>query len=270
MATLMKTPGTLLVHSAPDAPPAARERRRSVVLTTSVTLTTVTTTSLVTALICATLALVGCNRDAGPDPAPGAAPGAASGDGAATASAGAPDDDGASDARDPAARTPPPGASAGSVNDDPELLLLLGLAAPEPLRIDDLVTADDVRTITGFNDDLRAEALVGQATGPQYNSLHLERADGQLGFTLQVWLPGELRLARDQFERLRRTAFSEAQRVEAGNEAFTSETPTSIELTLVDYRSGAVIILGCARGLCNPSHLIRLSSLVVSRLAGSE
>ena len=148
--------------------------------------------------------------------------------------------------------------------------LLLGLAAPEPLRIDDLVTADDVRTITGFNDDLRAEALVGQATGPQYNSLHLERADGQLGFTLQVWLPGELRLARDQFERLRRTAFSEAQRVEAGNEAFTSETPTSIELTLVDYRSGAVIILGCARGLCNPSHLIRLSSLVVSRLAGSE
>ena len=102
------------------------------------------------------------------------------------------------------------------------------------------------------------------------NSFRAIKAEILKRISERVWLPGELRLARDQFERLRRTAFSEAQRVEAGNEAFTSETPTSIELTLVDYRSGAVIILGCARGLCNPSHLIRLSSLVVSRLAGSE
>ena len=152
-------------------------------------------------------------------------------------------------------------------DDSGELEMLLGLRDIPPFRIEDLLTADDLRETLGIRAPQERGSLTGATPSPYYNHLRYTTEDKeQLGVTLQYWHFKSTRAATTHFQLLKDSTAGEAKPVGLASESFYADFEGVTQLVSVDYELEAVLAIACQVDGCHVPQLMQWMRTAIQRL----
>lgn len=124
------------------------------------------------------------------------------------------------------------------------------------LNVDNLVSIKELREQTGYSGALIQTDLVGQESDNRYNVIRLSTdKTSELGFTVQVWKPGNESAASKRFEDLFKQSFGGEKQKDIANDAFLASHHNISELAFFDKRKSAVVMISCSHSVCKKEQL---------------
>lgn len=135
------------------------------------------------------------------------------------------------------------------------------------LNIENLITIKEVREQTGYAGAFAQTDLVGQPSDSRYNVIRLSTNNkNELGFSVQVWKPGNESAASRRFEDLFKQSFGGVKQKDVATDAFMSSHHKLHELAFYDKAKRAVVLISCSESVCKASALKGIASIVQRKL----
>ena len=148
-------------------------------------------------------------------------------------------------------------------------------AAPEPrmpkvrqgMSIEKLINIREFREKTGYSGALSEAWLLGQNPDQKYNSMRIATDnEKELGFSIQVWKPGNESAAAKRFEDLFKQSFGGQKVKQLANDAFSSNHHKLNELVFFEKSKRATVMLSCTESICSLEQLKEIAMSIQRRL----
>lgn len=172
------------------------------------------------------------------------------------------------------AETPEPEAFDFS-DDDKKEVADKAPATPEPrmpkprqgMSIEKLINIREFREKTGYSGALSEAWLLGQNPDQKYNSMRISTDNAaELGFSIQVWKPGNESAAAKRFEDLFKQSFGGQKVKQLANDAFSSNHHKLNELVFFEKSKRATVMLSCTESICSLDQLKEIAMSIQRRL----
>ena len=133
--------------------------------------------------------------------------------------------------------------------------------------VDSIVSIRELREKTGFAGALTESSLPGQNPTLNYNWMRLATDNpGQLGFSVQVWKPGNEPAALKRFEDLYAQSFGGEKIHDVGADAFVASHHKIHELGFFDKNKRAAVLMSCSQEICSINSMKALANLIQKKL----
>ncbi|MBR4986040.1 MAG: hypothetical protein IKY83_09915 [Proteobacteria bacterium] len=172
--------------------------------------------------------------------------------------------------------TPEPAAEAFDFSDDEkDEVAAKAPANPEPrmpkvrqgMSIEKLINIREFREKTGYSGALSEDWLLGQNPDQKYNAMRISPDnDKDLGFSIQVWKPGNESAAAKRFEDLFKQSFGGQKVKQLANDAFSSNHHKLNELAFFERSKRATVLLSCSESICSMDQLKEIAMSIQRRL----
>lgn len=141
-------------------------------------------------------------------------------------------------------------------------------AKPKPaLNIEKYINIRELREQTGYAGVLAEDWLLGQNNDARYSSARLATdKPEQLGFTVQVWKPGNEANASKRFNDLFKQSFGGQKVAGVATEAFIASHHKINELGFYEKSKRAAVLLSCSEEVCSKEQLKSIASVILRRL----
>ena len=141
---------------------------------------------------------------------------------------------------------------------------------PKPragLSIEKLINIRELREQTGYSGALSESYLLGQVAEPRYNSMRLAPDDSsKLGFSIQVWKPGNESAASKRFNDLFSQSFGGQKIRGVATDAFTASHHKLHELAFYDKSKRSVVFISCSDDICTVEQMKSIAQIIQRRL----
>ncbi len=135
------------------------------------------------------------------------------------------------------------------------------------LNIDNVISIKEIREQTGYAGALSQTDLPGQPEDTRYNVIRLSTdKDSELGFTVQVWKPGNESAASRKFDDMFKQSFGGEKVKDVATDAFVASHHNLNELAFFDKGRRAVVLLSCSDSVCKKDSLKGIAGVVQRRL----
>ena len=152
----------------------------------------------------------------------------------------------------------------------PKQEFLLPARNPRPkdaLSIEKLINIRELREQTGYAGALEEAWLLGQIPDARYNAMRLATDnEKQLGFSVQVWKPGNESAAIKRFNDLYQQSFGGKKIKTVANDAFVASHHDINELGFFEKSKRATVLLSCSSDVCKPEQLQAVALIIQRRL----
>ncbi len=133
--------------------------------------------------------------------------------------------------------------------------------------IEKYINIKELREETGFSGALSEAWLEGQENDPRYSSARLATDnDAELGFTIQVWKPGNENAASKRFTDLFEQSFGGQKIKNLASDAFTSHHHKINELAFFEKSKRSTVLLSCSENICSIEQLKTIAQTIQRRL----
>ena len=148
-------------------------------------------------------------------------------------------------------------------------------ATPEPrmpkprqgMSIEKLINIREFREKTGHSGALTEAYLLGQNPDQKYNSMRIATDNAsELGFSIQVWKPGNESAASKRFEDLFKQSFGGQKVKQLANDAFSSNHHKLNELVFFEKSKRATVMLSCTESICSQDQRKEIAMSIQRRL----
>jgi hypothetical protein len=147
---------------------------------------------------------------------------------------------------------------------------VLPARTPKPkdaLSIEKLINIRELREQTGYSGALSDAWLLGQNPDARYNAMRLATDnEKQLGFSIQVWKPGNESAASKRFNDLYHQSFGGKKIKSVATDAFTASHHDIHELGFFEKSKRAAVLLSCSSDVCNLEQLKAVALIIQRRL----
>lgn len=147
---------------------------------------------------------------------------------------------------------------------------VLPARTPKPkdaLSIEKLINIRELREHTGYSGVLSDAWLLGQNPDARYNAMRLATDnEKQLGFSIQVWKPGNESAASKRFNDLYHQSFGGKKIKSVATDAFTASHHDIHELGFFEKSKRAAVLLSCSSDVCNLEQLKAVALIIQRRL----
>lgn len=138
---------------------------------------------------------------------------------------------------------------------------------PEQSAMDAFINMREFREQTGYAGLLVEAELLGQAEDARYQVMRLSTDDPkELGFSIQLWKPGNESAAVKRFDDLYAQSFGGTKVKGLASDAFLSTHHKLHELAFLDRDKRACVLLTCSSTLCSVEQLRTIAQLIMRRL----
>ncbi|MBO4350793.1 MAG: hypothetical protein J6A01_07615 [Proteobacteria bacterium] len=141
-------------------------------------------------------------------------------------------------------------------------------AKPKPaLNIEKYINIRELREQTSYSGALAEDWLLGQNTDARYSSARLatDKPD-QLGFTVQVWKPGNEANASKRFNDLFKQSFGGQKISGVASDAFIASHHNIHELGFYEKSKRSAVLLSCSEEVCSKDQLKSIALVILRRL----
>lgn len=133
--------------------------------------------------------------------------------------------------------------------------------------IEKYINIKELREETGFSGALSEAWLDGQENDPRYSSARLATDNNdELGFTIQVWKPGNENAASKRFTDLFEQSFGGQKIKNLASDAFTSHHHKINELAFFEKSKRSTVLLSCSDNICSIEQLKTIAQTIQRRL----
>ena len=141
-------------------------------------------------------------------------------------------------------------------------------AKPKPaLNIEKYINIRELREQTSYSGALAEDWLLGQNTDARYSSARLATdKPEQLGFTVQVWKPGNEANASKRFNDLFKQSFGGQKITGVATEAFIASHHNIHELGFYEKSKRSAVLLSCSEEICSKDQLKSIALVILRRL----
>lgn len=141
---------------------------------------------------------------------------------------------------------------------------------PKPrvgLDIERLINIRELREQTGYSGALSQAWLLGQNPDSRYNAMRLSTDNAkELGFSVQVWKPGNESAASKRFGDLYAQSFGGKKIKGVATDAFSASHHNIHELGFFDKTRRAAVLLSCSQKVCSQEQLQSIALTIQRRL----
>lgn len=147
-----------------------------------------------------------------------------------------------------------------------------GQARPRRSRVQDLsieafINIREFREQTGYAGLLTDAELLGQTPDARYLVMRLATDDPkQLGFSIQVWKPGNESAAAKRFDDLYAQSFGGTKTKDISSDAYASSHHQINELAFLARAKRVCVLLSCSDKICTPEQMRSIAQLIARRL----
>ena len=135
------------------------------------------------------------------------------------------------------------------------------------LEIEKYINIREFREQTNYSGALAEDWLPGQYNDVRYTSVRLSTNDSsQLGFTIQIWRPGNETAATKRFSDLFSQSFGGQKIKSVANDAFIAKHHKIVELGFVEKSKRTTVLLSCSENICNQEQLKSIALIIQRRL----
>ncbi len=135
------------------------------------------------------------------------------------------------------------------------------------LEIEKYINIREFREQTGYSGSLGEDWLMGQHIDARYTSARLSTNDSsQLGFSIQIWRPGNESAANKRFTDLFSQSFGGQKIKNIANDAFISKHHKIVELGFFEKGKRATVLLSCSENICSQEQLKSIALIIQRRL----
>ncbi|GEM_PF-2079449 len=141
-------------------------------------------------------------------------------------------------------------------------------AKPKPaLNIEKYINIRELREQTAYSGALAEDWLLGQNNDARYTSARLATdKPEQLGFTVQVWKPGNEANASKRFNDLFKQSFGGQKITGVATEAFIASHHNIHELGFYEKSKRSAVLLSCSEEICSKEQLKSIALVIQRRL----
>lgn len=147
---------------------------------------------------------------------------------------------------------------------------ILPARSPKPknaLDIEQLINIRELREQTGYSGALSDAWLLGQPPSNHYNVMRLATDnENQLGFSVQVWKPGNQNAASKRFNDLYQQSFGGKKITSVATDAFTASHHDINELGFFEKSKRSTVLLSCSSKICTLEQLQAIALIIQRRL----
>ncbi|MBQ1266026.1 MAG: hypothetical protein IIY06_04570 [Proteobacteria bacterium] len=137
----------------------------------------------------------------------------------------------------------------------------------EGLDIENIINIRELREQTGYVGALTQTDLVGQASDARYNVIRLSTdKTSELGFTVQVWKPGNESAASKRYEEIYKQSFGGIKQKDVASDAFIASHHSITELGFYDKAKRTVVLISCSDTVCKADQLKSIATTIQRRL----
>ena len=137
----------------------------------------------------------------------------------------------------------------------------------EGLDIENIINIRELREQTGYVGALTQTDLVGQTSDARYNVIRLSTdKTSELGFTVQVWKPGNESAASKRYEEIYKQSFGGVKQKDVASDAFIASHHSITELGFYDKAKRTVVLISCSDTVCKADQLKSIATTIQRRL----